>query len=139
MGSRFSIYFVQDCSFQEPVRLKFSPHIRESMTWIRILFLGFQIPGTGFKSLSVELGFWISIVSKIPDSLSCIPDSRIHKPNFPGFWNSHSLTWGENSAITPPIYKNLLSTCMLCLIIPVIRASFVLIIVILLHKYVLVT
>ena len=23
---------VQDCSFQEPARLKFSPHIRESMT-----------------------------------------------------------------------------------------------------------
>ena len=31
---------------------------------------GFRIPGTGFQSLSVELGFWISIVRGIPDSLS---------------------------------------------------------------------
>ena len=37
--------------------------------------LGFWIPGTGFQSLSVERGFWIPIVSGIPDSLSCIPDS----------------------------------------------------------------
>ena len=51
---------------------------------------GFQIPGTGFQSLSVELGFWIPIVSEIPDSMSCIPDSKtrdsgFHKQNFPGF------------------------------------------------------
>ena len=36
---------------------------------------GFRIPGTGFPYLSVELGFWIPIVSSIPDSLGCIPDS----------------------------------------------------------------
>ena len=35
-----------------------------------------QISGTGFQSLSVELGFRIPIVSGIPDSLSCIPDSK---------------------------------------------------------------
>ena len=29
---------------------------------------GFRIPGTGFQSLSAELGFWIPIVSMIPDS-----------------------------------------------------------------------
>ena len=34
-----------------------------------------RFPGTGFQSLSVELGFRIAIVSGIPDSLSCIPDS----------------------------------------------------------------
>ena len=51
---------------------------------------GFRIPGTGFWYLSVELGFWIPIVSGIPDSLSCIPDSktwdsRFHEQNIPGF------------------------------------------------------
>ena len=40
--------------------------------------------------MSVELGFWIPIVSGIPDSVSCIPDSKtrdsgFHKQNFPGF------------------------------------------------------
>ena len=49
---------------------------------------GFQIPGTVFQSLSVELGFWISLVSGIPDSMSCIPDSKtrdsgFHKQIFP--------------------------------------------------------
>ena len=38
--------------------------------------LEFRIPGTGCQSLSVELGFWIIIASGIPDSLSCIPDSK---------------------------------------------------------------
>ena len=28
---------------------------------------GFRIPDTGFQSLSVELGFWIPIVSGIPN------------------------------------------------------------------------
>ena len=50
--------------------------------------------------MSVELGFWIPIFSRIPDSLSCIPDSktqdsRFHKEKFPGFRNLHHLTWGE--------------------------------------------
>ena len=35
----------------------------------------FRISGTGFQSLSVERGFWVPIVSGIPVSLSCIPDS----------------------------------------------------------------
>ena len=35
-----------------------------------------RFPGTGFQSLTVELGFRIAIVSGIPDSLSCIPDSK---------------------------------------------------------------
>ena len=46
---------------------------------------GFRIPGTGFQSLSVELGFWIPIVSGIPDSLSSFPDSGFHKQKFIGF------------------------------------------------------
>ena len=36
-----------------------------------------QISVTGFQSLSGEPGFWISIVSGIPDSLSCISDSKV--------------------------------------------------------------
>ena len=55
----------------------------------RIPFNAFQSPGATFQSLSVDwLGFWILIVSGIPDSLSCIldskaQDSRFHKQNFP--------------------------------------------------------
>ena len=49
-----------------------SAHVKESKTvWIRRR--GFRITGTGF---------WITIVSGIPDSLSCIPDFRS-----PIFWN----------------------------------------------------
>ena len=47
---------------------------------------GFQVLDSSF--LSVELEFWIPIVSGIPDSLSCIPDSkaqgsRFHQQKFP--------------------------------------------------------
>ena len=38
---------------------------------------GFRIDGAGFQSLSVELGFWIPIVSGIPDSLGCILDFKV--------------------------------------------------------------
>jgi len=66
---------------------------------------GFRIPVTGYQAL--KHGFSISIVSGIPDSLSCIPDTkaqdfRYHKHNFsrmpestsnkfPGFRNPDSL------------------------------------------------
>ena len=40
-------------------------NVTESKT---VLDFGFRISGTGFQSLSVELGFWISPVSGIPDS-----------------------------------------------------------------------
>ena len=48
---------------------------------------GFRIPGIVFQSLSVEFGFWISIVSGPPDSLSCIPEYKaqdfgFHKQKF---------------------------------------------------------
>ena len=51
-------------------------------------------------SLSVELGFRIPIVSGIPDSFSCIPDStaqdsKVHQQKFPRFQNSDSLSWGD--------------------------------------------
>ena len=51
---------------------------------------GFWIPDTEFQSLLVKLGFWITIVSGIPDSSSCIPDlkaqdSEFHKQKVPGF------------------------------------------------------
>ena len=57
-------------------------HVRESST---VLDSGFhdcriRIPGTGFQYLSVELGFWIPVVSGIPDSLSCIPVSKTQVP-----------------------------------------------------------
>ena len=59
------------------------PHIRDSKT-------AFLDSGAGFQSLSLELGFWISIVSGISNSLSCIPDSKVqdsrfHKQVFLGF------------------------------------------------------
>ena len=45
---------------------------------------GFRILATGFQSLPVERGFWISIVCGIPDSLSYIPDYKAQQ-NFPAF------------------------------------------------------
>ena len=69
---------------------------------------------SGSHSLSVELGFWIAIVSGIPDSPSCIPvskawDSAFHKQNFPVFrkWIpqaeisgiSDSLTWCDTGQL----------------------------------------
>ena len=68
---------------------------------------GFRIPGTWYRYLSVEHGFWILIISGIANSLRCIPDfkTEIHKQNFlrfripqekfPGFRNSDSLAWGK--------------------------------------------
>ena len=66
---------------------------------------GFRIPVTGFQAL--KHGFWFSIVSGIPDSLSYIPDIKAqdfgyHKHNFSRipestsnkfreFWNPDSL------------------------------------------------
>ena len=49
-------------------------------------------PAIPESSLSLELGFWIPIAFGIPDSLSCIPDSKaqdftFHKPKFLAFRN----------------------------------------------------
>ena len=57
-----------------------SPHVRESRT---VLDSRFRIHETGFQYLSLELGFWIPIVSEIPDSTT--KDSEFHKQNFPVF------------------------------------------------------
>ena len=59
-----------------------SPHVRESRT---VLDSRFRIQETGFQYLSLELGFWIPIVSEIPDSTT--KDSEFHKQNFPIFRN----------------------------------------------------
>ena len=69
-----------------------SPHVRESK---ELLDSGFHAVDSGFhlldsRSFSVELGFRIRIVSGIPDSYTCIPDSKaqdsgFHKQKFPRF------------------------------------------------------
>ena len=80
--------------------LSVKPHVRASQD-----SLEFWIPVTWFQSLSVELGFWIPILSRIP---SCIPDSNVqdsgfHKQNFPAFPISQeknltdSFTWSDLS------------------------------------------
>ena len=74
--------------FQNPRQswiLDSSPYILDSRYWI-------------LYSLSVELGFRMSIVDGIRDSgfhKSNFPDSRFHKQKFPGFPNPDSLTWGK--------------------------------------------
>ena len=48
---------------------------------IWILRSGFRIPGTGFHSLLVGLGFWVQNVSGILDSKA--QDSGFNNENFP--------------------------------------------------------
>ena len=72
---------------QDNLGLDSTPWIPNSRYWIP-------------DSLSVELGFRIPIVSGIPDSISCIPDStaqdsKFHLQKFPRFQNSNSLSWGD--------------------------------------------
>ena len=71
-----------------------SPNVKESKIVLDSGFAdgdsGFQVLDSGF--FSVEVRFGIPIVSWIPDSLICIPDSkaqdfRFHKQKFPGFRN----------------------------------------------------
>ena len=74
-----------------------SPHVRESKT---VLDSGFHAVDSEFqlldsRSYTVELGFRIPIVSGIPDSHSCIPDSNsqdsgFHKQKFPRFRILHA-------------------------------------------------
>ena len=58
---------------------QFSPHVRESK---KVLDSGFYAVDSGFQTLSVELEFWIPNVSRIPDSLSCIPDTKAQDYEF---------------------------------------------------------
>ena len=51
-------------------------------------------------------------LSGIPDSFSCIPDSKaqgseFHQLKFPGFRNLGSLTWGETNKARLPTYPSL--------------------------------
>ena len=67
--------------------------------------LGFRIPGTGFQSFSVELGFWIPIINGNLDSLKCIldskaQDSKFHKQNFPCFPNSTVKNFPNSRILT---------------------------------------
>ena len=78
------------------------PNIREFKAVLDSEFLAVDsgFPGAGFQSLSWELGFWITILSEIPDSLRCIPDSKardsgFQEQTFPRFGNPDSLTWGD--------------------------------------------
>ena len=80
------------CLFRRRNKWKNSYNVRESKT---LLDSGFHAVDSGFqlldsRSFSVELGFRIRIVSGIPDSYSCIPDSKaqdsgFHKQKFPRF------------------------------------------------------
>ena len=75
MASHLASFKTEVWGISEKACSKASPHV-------------FRIPGTIFQYLSVELGFWIPIGSGIPDSLSCIPDSKtrvsgFYKQNFP--------------------------------------------------------
>ena len=74
-----------------------SPHVRELIQWNPrgswILDTTPWIPDSRHLIpifFLVELGFWIPILSRIPNSLSCIPESKVqdsefHKQNFPPF------------------------------------------------------
>ena len=80
-----------------------SAQVRESKRVLDSRFLDFTpwIPDSRYcipNYLSVELGFWIPIVSGIPDSLSCIPDSKaqdseFHNQKFPNSTIRIPLCW----------------------------------------------
>ena len=59
-------------------------HVREFKTGIDTEF---HAVDSRFQSLSVECGFWIPIINGIPDSLSCIPDSKAQDSWFFCQWN----------------------------------------------------
>ena len=79
---------------------KISTHVRESKTVLDCGFHWQWIPDSRYSVPVFVSRTWIpiSIVSGIPDSLSCIPDSKVqhfgfHKQNFPGFRSPQA--WGE--------------------------------------------
>ena len=84
-----------------------SPHVREFKA---VLDSGFHPLDSGFQVLrsslfSVELGFWIPIISGNPDSLKCIldskaQDSKFHKPNFPCFPDSTVKNFPNSRILT---------------------------------------
>ena len=57
----------------------------------------FQVPDSSICQYNLDSGFWTPIVSGIPDTLNCIPDSKtkdsvFQKQKFPGLRNPDSLT-----------------------------------------------
>ena len=86
----FFLYLSQK-GFNSPFNVAIRLRLRYTMweivhpgqSWIvDFLGCGFRITGTVFQSLSVKLGLWFSIVSRIPDSLSCILDSKAQDSGF---------------------------------------------------------
>ena len=63
------IFNERETSGCEAVTTRYSPHIREFKAVLDSEFLALDsgFPGAGFQSLSLELGFWITIFSEIPD------------------------------------------------------------------------
>ena len=66
---------------------------------------GSRIPDSGFQ-IPVKLGFWIPIVSRIPDPLSCILDSKaqdsgFHEQNFPEFRILHVKIFSDSGIRIP--------------------------------------
>ena len=64
------------------------PHVRQSKVVLdsgsNALDSKFHVLDSGSVSLSVVLGFRIQMISGIPDSLSCIPDSKAQDSGFFG-------------------------------------------------------
>ena len=73
--------------------------------------LGFLIPGSGFRPLSMDRGFWIQLlVGFWIDSLGCIPDSKAQDSQFYGFRNpDFLLTWGDILSNFPQCRTNYVS------------------------------
>ena len=85
---QFHFFFVRLWLWQQTLR---SSYVRKPKT---VLDSGFHIVDSGF----LVSGTWIPY-SAIPDSLSCIADSKVwdsrfHKQNFLGFRNWDSFVWG---------------------------------------------
>ena len=89
--------------------------MRKSKT---VLDSGFHAVDFGFHALDSSRCPWnldssIQIVPGIPDSLSCIPDSkaqdfRFHRQTFRALRNPDSLTWGElrpSLSVTPNVER----------------------------------
>ena len=88
-----------------------SPHVRESKI---VLDSGFHTANSELQELAwipvFVSGTWIPIFTEIPDSLSCIPDSKTHysgfyKEIFPGLRIPHDM--GDRRARAPTFKANI--------------------------------
>ena len=87
----------------------------------RVLDSGFYALDSGFQALDsdlflVELGFWIPILSRIPDSLSCIPESKVrdsgcHKQNVLGIPDSKRILLQLNPVKTNDEDEGAIKSC----------------------------